>query len=187
MALFHFSETKTDRNVAKFIAANTSAKIEGPLSIVTWAADPHVMIGGACVYWLYAIAAKPRHKALASDILVSMVMSAVLPHLIKRLVDQERPDRSEVHGRRRGIPISGHAMDAFPSGHSVHLGALASAISGFEPRWRAWAWTFSTLVAATRILILAHWVSDVVVGLALGCSIEHVLRPIASGMARRLR
>jgi hypothetical protein len=35
------------------------------------------------------------------------VVTAILPHLLKRLIDQKRPDRCMVHGSRRGIPRSG--------------------------------------------------------------------------------
>jgi hypothetical protein len=33
-------------------------------------------------------------------------VTAILPHLLKRLIDQKRPDRCMVHGPRRGIPRS---------------------------------------------------------------------------------
>jgi hypothetical protein len=71
--------------------------------------------------------------------------AAVLPHLLKRLIDQERPDRSVVHGRRHGIPRSGKPYDAFPSGHAVHVGAVASAVSWARPRWAPVAWGAGSL------------------------------------------
>jgi hypothetical protein len=40
---------------------------------------------------------------------------------------QTRPDRRTVIGHARGIPFSGKREDAFPSGHALHMGALASA------------------------------------------------------------
>jgi membrane-associated phospholipid phosphatase len=69
----------------------------------------------------------PRRRA-ASYLVLNVAASAILPHILKALVDQERPDR-RVHGRRHGVPVSGDAEDAFPSGHAVHIGAVASAVS----------------------------------------------------------
>ena len=41
-----------------------------------------------------------------------------------------------VHGPRRGIPRSGKPYDAFPSGHAMHVGAVASAVSWCPARCR---------------------------------------------------
>jgi undecaprenyl-diphosphatase len=49
-----------------------------------------------------------------------------LPHLLKSVFNQERPDRLTVRGHWR-IPFSGNRLDAFSSGHAIHIGALASA------------------------------------------------------------
>jgi hypothetical protein len=56
-----------------------------------------------------------------------------------------------IHGRR-----SGKAYDAFPSGHAMHVGALASAVSWVSPKSAPLAWSLGGLVAATRIVLLAH-------------------------------
>ena len=50
-----------------------------------------------------------------------------LPHVLKGMFNQRRPDRLTVRGHWRGIPLSGDPLDAFPSGHAMHVGALASA------------------------------------------------------------
>jgi membrane-associated phospholipid phosphatase len=107
-------------------------------------------------------------------LVLNVAASAVLPHILKALVDQERPDR-RVYGRRHGIPVSGNAEDAFPSGHAVHIGAVASALSRYFPRWKRVAWILGGGIAMTRILLLAHWTTDVLAGLALGASLERGL------------
>lgn len=60
--------------------------------------------------------------------------------MLKQVFDQERPDRRTVCGHWRGIPISGNRLDAFPSGHAVHMGALASAASLLPAKQRNAAW-----------------------------------------------
>jgi len=67
----------------------------------------------------------------------------------------------------------------------MHVGALASAISWIHPDWKNLAWTIGGVLAATRIIVLAHWASDVVVGLGAGVLIERLLRPLARRYRRR--
>lgn len=59
----------------------------------------------------------------------------------------------------------------------MHVGALASAISWLYPQWKTPVWTIGGVLAATRIVVLAHWASDVVVGLGVGVMVERLLRP----------
>jgi len=112
-----------------------------------------------------------------------MGAATLVPHLLKCVVAQERPDRVEIHGDRHGIPRSGEAFDAFPSGHAVHMGALAAALSRILPKYRVLIWGASTMVALTRVVLLAHWTSDVLVGGALGVGLEQGLN--AFGKAER--
>src|SRR5207244_10041113 len=49
---------------------------------------------------------------------------------------------------------------SFPSGHTANAVAIALALSSIWPRYRALAAIFAVLVAASRIIITAHYVSD---------------------------
>jgi membrane-associated phospholipid phosphatase len=120
-----------------------------------------------------------QERRQTEHLALSVVATAILPHLLKRLIDQERPDRSMVHGRRHGIPRSGKPYDAFPSGHAMHVGAVASAISWAYPKWTPAVWGLGGIVTATRIVVLAHWMSDVLAGLAMGALVERCLRPLS--------
>ena len=95
---------------------------------------------------------------------------------LRRYFDQQRPDRSTVLGHLRGIPLSGRRLDAFPSGHAVHIGALASAATLLPPARRNAVWAVGGGLVFTRIVLLAHWTSDVVAGLAVGALTERLLR-----------
>ena len=75
-------------------------------------------------------------------------------------------------------------LDAFPSGHAVHIGALASAATGLPPAQRNAVWAVGGAVVLTRIVLLAHWISDVVAGLAVGAAVERLLRFVI-GFERR--
>jgi len=129
MARWHFDATQLDRRVARAVARHASPAVERPARLLTWAADEHVLYVIAGGLWLAARAGEERERRQTDHLALSVVVTAILPHLLKRLIDQERPDRCMVHGRRHGIPRSGKAYDAFPSGHAMHVGAVASAVS----------------------------------------------------------
>ena len=120
--------------------AYASPALERPARLLTWAADEHVLYLVAGGLWLAARMGDEQERRQTDHLVLSVVATAILPHLLKRLIDQERPDRSMVHGRRHGIPRSGKANDAFPSGHAMHVGAVASAVSWAYPKWAPIAW-----------------------------------------------
>ena len=103
---------------------------------------------------------------------------------LKRVFDQQRADRLTALGHLHGKPISGKRLDAFPSGHAVHIGALASAATVLPPAQRNIAWVIGCGLVLTRIVLLAHWTSDVVAGLAVGAATERLLR-LLTGFGRR--
>jgi undecaprenyl-diphosphatase len=106
------------------------------------------------------------------------VLSSTVPHLVKKVVDRKRPDRMIPVARRnsQGIPKSGRPFDAFPSGHAVHVAAVAASCGrGTGARTRALLWTLTAGVGASRILILAHSATDVVAGWCLGWAIERLV------------
>jgi len=184
MARWHFGATQLDRRVAKAVARHASPAVERPARLLTWAADEHLLYVVAAGLWLAARAGDDRERRQTDHLALSVVATAILPHLLKRLIDQERPDRCMVHGRRHGIPRSGKAYDAFPSGHAMHVGAVASAVSWAYPRSAPIAWGLGGLIAATRIVLLAHWTTDVLAGLAMGAVVERCLRPLSKGAIR---
>ena len=144
---------------------------------MTWAADEHVLLALAAAGWLYTHIRQPQQRPLANHVLAVSLATAVLPHILKSVFDQIRPDRLTIRGHRHGVPISGQARDAFPSGHAVHMGALASAAGLLPKTPRRLLRTVAIALSLTRIAVLAHWASDVVAGFALGAAVEKLLRP----------
>ena len=98
-----------------------------------------------------------------------------MPHLLKAVIDQERPDRLTVRGHLRGVPFSGKGNDAFPSGHALHVEALASAATLLPAKARNTLWQ-SAVLETTRVILLAHWVTDVIAGIGLGIALERGVR-----------
>jgi len=176
MGLVRIRPTSFDRRVAQQIAARARPVPEDIEKTLTWGADEHLLLGCAAVAWIAAVVFRSPLRPAAGHLLIVTAASAAVPHVLKTTFEQVRPDRKTVKGHLHGIPISGHSMDAFPSGHAVHMGALASAASVLSPRYKVPILAVSLGLSATRIAILAHWVSDVAAGFTIGIVIERIAR-----------
>jgi undecaprenyl-diphosphatase len=176
MALITVRPTAADVAIANFVATHTNPPAEEAAEVLTWGADEHILCGLTAAWWLYTRNQNRPIRRAADYILLTTFVASALPHLLKILFDQPRPDRLTVGGHWRGVPLSGRRFDAFPSGNAVHVGALASAASRLPRRQRNIAWLVSAGRVVTRIILLAHWTSDVLAGLAIGALTERSLR-----------
>src|SRR4051812_31705948 len=174
MPLLILGPTRLDKVVARGCARTATPRLFGPLKALTYAGDEHILLGLAAIMWIACPKQSAQTRARLNHFAITIAASAVLPHIFKFFIDQQRPDR-RIHGRRNGIPKSGKAYDAFPSGHAVHMGALASAISRFFPRYSMASWLFASAISGTRVALLAHWLTDVLAGLAIGATVERVV------------
>jgi membrane-associated phospholipid phosphatase len=169
--------TCVDEAVAKFTAEHTNAVVQNCARALTWAADEHVLGTLAAVVWVSSRSGTSQQRALANHVALMLAAAVSVPKVIKQAVDRTRPDRVVPGLDRHGVKKSGHPHDSFPSGHSVHIGAMVSALSGAYPKKTAIFWTAGAVLAATRAYVLAHWTTDVIVGMTLGVLVERGLRP----------
>lgn len=176
MALVTVKPTRIDTAIANEIARNTNSGLEHAAQAMTWGADEHLLLALAAAGWLYTCLRHPQRRPVADHVLMVSLVTAIVPHLLKSVFDQTRPDRLTVSGHRHGIPYSGRPHDAFPSGHAVHMGALASAAGLLPPASRRVARTLAVALSLTRVALLAHWISDVVAGFTLGIVVERLFR-----------
>jgi len=161
MAIVTVPPTRLDIAVAKTIAAHTGPRIERTAQLLTWGADEHILCALAAGWWLFC-RSKGAAKRHASDhILVTTLIASALPHILKAVFDQERPDRTTIRGHWRGIPFSGKRLDAL-----------------LPPKQRNLAWGLGGALVLTRIVLLAHWFSDVAAGLVLGGVTERLIRQL---------
>jgi membrane-associated phospholipid phosphatase len=176
MALFRVRPTQADIEIANAVSEYTGPKTEEVAEVLTWGADEHVLCALVAGWWLYCRTKSARDRRNSDHLLLTTVAVTLLPHLLKSVFDQERPDRLTVRGHLHGVPFSGKRLDAFPSGHAVHVGALASAATVLPPAKRNLIWSVGAGLVVTRIIMLAHWTSDVGAGLAIGALVERLVR-----------
>ncbi len=169
--------TKADVAIARAIARDTAPAPEEIARALTWGADEKVLLVLAAVGWLASRGrVEPPLRRAGNHALLVAVAGSLLPHVLKILFDQTRPDRRTMIGHVHGISFSGKREDAFPSGHALHMGALASAAGALQAGPRRAIRVLAVGLSLTRIVVLAHWASDVVAGFALGAVLERLLR-----------
>ncbi|HEY7842979.1 MAG TPA: phosphatase PAP2 family protein [Bradyrhizobium sp.] len=169
--------TKVDIAVAREIARDTAPAPEEAARALTWGADEKVLLVLAAAGWLASRGHGEGLRRARNHAVLVAVAAALLPHGMKRLFDQTRPDRRTVLGHVHGISFSGKREDAFPSGgHALHMGALASAAGPLPTGPRRAIRALAIGLSLTRVVVLAHWASDVVAGFALGAMLERLLR-----------
>jgi membrane-associated phospholipid phosphatase len=162
--------------VAREIARDTGPIPEEVARALTWGADEKVLLVLAATGWLASRGRSEPLRRAGNHALLVAVAASLLPHGLKLVFDQTRPDRTTVLGHVHGISFSGKRDDAFPSGHALHMGALASAAGALPPGPRRAIRALAVGLSLTRVVILAHWASDVMAGFALGAALERLLR-----------
>ena len=168
--------TRADEAIAHAVARNIKPAPEEIARALTWGADEKVLLVLAAAGRIASRRGSESLRRAGDHALLATVAASLLPHAMKSLFDQTRPDRRTVLGHVHGVPFSGKRNDAFPSGHALHMGALASAAGTLPVGPRLAIRTLAIGLSLTRVAVLAHWASDVVAGFALGLVPEHLLR-----------
>lgn len=186
---------RLDRIVADGIAKYGNRREERVARWLTLAGDERFLLPAAAALALLGEATQSRHRRDFEYLLALLVVTSALDHVSKHLLTETRPDRLYPRFLKFGIPKSGAAGDAFPSGHALHLGATASALSRIYPHASKCIWGMAGAMTATRVALLAHWLSDAAFGFIGGIVLDKSLsrltryaghkRPRANDQPRR--
>jgi undecaprenyl-diphosphatase len=151
-----------------------------PVRILTDFGKDGYVVGLLAAVLLAVAMVSPRLGASSQSRLLSFgnriqfVFFAVLApllagELIKWIVGRGRPF---VGGKANALnfePFAGtEAYASFPSAHAITAFALAFAVAAVWPRTRVAMIVYAVLIAATRLVLLAHHPSDVVAGALIG-------------------
>ncbi len=118
--------------------------------------------------------ARRRFQALYTSqialyLFTTVALSGLSANLIKRAIGRARPIQFEEWGVFGFSPFAGNArFESFPSGHATTIGALFMALALLLPRYRAVLAMLAVWLGMTRVMVGAHYPSDVTAGLAFG-------------------
>ena len=121
------------------------------------------------------------------EFFLSVAISGIAANIIKVIACRPRPMLMLTEGITQWDPFAfrmEYIWNSFPSGHATT--GLAIAISGTAawPHLRWFFWPLGIAIAVARIIVDAHYLSDVIAGSLLGAVVAVTLR-FARAMTRR--
>jgi membrane-associated phospholipid phosphatase len=118
-----------------------------------------------------------QFSALYAFIFFGVGVPSLVATLAKRAIGRGRPDQFDQYGLLYFRPNwADYGFQGFPSGHATTAFALAMVLAFLAPRWTAVAMVFGALVAASRVIVGAHYPSDVVAGAIVGILGAYLVR-----------
>jgi undecaprenyl-diphosphatase len=101
---------------------------------------------------------------------VAIALPGLIFTIVKRLIGRARP-------------LVGGSLDPFlhhpgwsveyaslPSGHATDAAAVATAVGALWPQTRPLMWAYAALIALSRVVLTAHYPSDVIAGVIVGAA-----------------
>jgi membrane-associated phospholipid phosphatase len=98
-------------------------------------------------------------------VFAAVALSGLVTNVIKPFIARARPilfERENIFGFH---PVSFNAQwNSMPSGHSTTAFTLAFTLSMLFPRYRSVWWVYGIALALSRVMVNAHYLSDVLAG-----------------------
>ncbi len=167
-------------NIMQFKTNNAWVKNVSP--VLTYGGEIPMVAGISGAFYITGLVLKDD-KAMQTGTIAgyALVNSAVVVTVLKMIAGRQRP-RVNATNKWYGFPeslkqFSGNSSDlysSFPSGHSIAVFTLATVIAEQYKQTKIIpiiAYTLASSVALSRTTENAHWLSDVIIGSALGYGI----------------
>jgi membrane-associated phospholipid phosphatase len=167
-----------DRKLTHFIYDHVNARTHKALDRITHYAKAGHWLAAAILALI--VAAGMRHFGVLpqeSTLLVnyslafiaSLTMGSAVLHVIKLVLGRRRPRDDMEMGLYGFMPLAFNPdYNSFPSGHALTICCVAVIFTCVWPDcWPAW-FAVAGLLAVTRALLTAHFLSDVLIGAGIG-------------------
>jgi membrane-associated phospholipid phosphatase len=167
-----------DRALAHFIYDHVNARAHKFLDGITHYAKAGHWLGAAVL--ALVVAAGFRHFKVEEDdaslmIGYSLAFIAMLTlgsgflHVIKLVLGRRRPRDDMEMGLYGFQPFAFNLeYNSFPSGHALTICCVAVIFTCVWPDWWPLFFAIASLLAVTRALLTAHFLSDVLIGAGIG-------------------
>lgn len=172
---FHTLDLPLATTLHNHLAGSTTHTL---LTWFTWLGEAQwVLVPAALVYWINRTH-NPELSAQAQYVFVTNAVTGVAVNIIKVFLPRYRPLMFFSEGAfgftRDWIQFEPSHL-SFPSGHTVTVFSLAIAIGFLRPKYRWHFLIFASMIAASRVLVTAHYLSDVLIGAWFGVALTLIL------------
>jgi membrane-associated phospholipid phosphatase len=156
-------------------------EVLGIFQCITWFGQGAVTLVPSGLALALALWLRPRLPSLSDPlgrvirscalIFTTVAIAGLANDGLKLIFSRARP-RLWLHGDLSGFFFDrlGSDYQSFPSGHTATSVAAAIVLAGLFPRWRIGFAIFALLIASSRVVLSAHYLSDVLAGAAVGAA-----------------
>lgn len=140
---------------------------------------PYLVLFFLLFLWGKFIVKKPGFTMMSVYLWFCVAVSGLICDILKLIFGRPRPSLLFNH-QESAFVFFGHrqfsgSYASFPSGHATTVMAVATGIFLLFPRWRVPCILVALSVAAARVLLLRHFVADVMAGLYVGAVTSYFL------------
>jgi membrane-associated phospholipid phosphatase len=167
-----------DRAAAHLIYDHVNARTHRFLDKITHYAKAGHWLAAAILALI--VAALARHFGVKSPdverlityslaFIASLTLGSAVLHVIKLVLGRRRPRDDMEMGLYGFMPLSFNLdYNSFPSGHALTICCVAVIFTCVWPMWWPLWFGIAALLAVTRALLTAHFISDVLIGAGIG-------------------
>jgi membrane-associated phospholipid phosphatase len=182
-----------DHPVSVLVTKQSLDVISFANKITRWGESDWILIPSGVLLIIAAIAAWLGRKRIPRLALIEMIeifgmifVGVGLPSLastiLKDIVGRSRPVVYEQVGILAFHPLSfNFGFESWPSGHTTTAFALATVIGFLSPKWFAIGLIYALAVAGSRLVLGAHYPTDVLSGAVLGVLGAYAVRNYFAG------
>ncbi len=158
-----------DLAIERWFYTQRTTPVSHLFSYITELGKSHYFLVPAALLWLYARGRNVCMQLRSAYLFVTIAASGLLVDLIKILAGRCRPELYFQKGLY-GFDLLhlDHKYLSFPSGHSATAIGAAVALSYLWPRYRVLFWIGGIMIAVSRLVVVRHYPSDVLIGGAIG-------------------
>ncbi|MCG8341411.1 MAG: phosphatase PAP2 family protein [Chlorobiales bacterium] len=165
-----------DRPLTEFFLDFRESMLYLAFKQVTRLGESQWYLVGGLLMWLFYRKKDMRIANGGLLLLYSVALSGIITIILKSFLGRARP-RLYVHEQIYGFDFFHieYVWLSFPSGHAATALSAASAIALIFPRYKTFFYLVGITIAASRIILVQHWLSDVIAGSFLGLAVTLLL------------
>jgi membrane-associated phospholipid phosphatase len=151
-----------------------------------WFLIPTALMLGACVLaGTWSRLSRMQHGVLAAIavraefVFIAVAVPGLVDAVLKRLIGRARPLMIDWHIPHpfSYSPFNNRgAFHSMPSGHATTAVCVAIILGAMWPKARPYLWIYAVAICMSRVILLSHHVSDILIGALIGAFFAILIR-----------